>query len=574
VQRRKTETGKQKKLAYYNRILIYPFVILIFIIVTNQLKKYTTNVSHTSHYQYLSIKPISEKQEDYDVVFYNINLKVELDSSLQSGNLQGIVGITFRAKDKPVNGVRLNFSTQIKVDSVEMASGFSHKNNILQVKLRESVDAGETSRIIIHYHGWPKPYHEWVYGWKLVTRGDDHKTPWVSTMNPPFGAQTWLPCKDDPGDKADSVLFRINVPESLMVVCNGSPVNTTPLGTGRKIVSWKESFPIATYLLAVHIGMFQRFESSYRQPNGISVPLQIYAIDVDTGLVHLVFQQLSAMFDFLTSTLGPYPFAPEKYAMIVFPNRGGMENQTISSVEDINASSTELYVHELIHQWLGDCITPAGFEDSWISEGLATYFTALYEKTAQGQTGFKYFMNRRRFVGKGQIRVQAVNIPDSVYHVGRVYNKASWFFYMLHNLVGDSLFFTGVRSCLDTYQYGNISGNVLRKVFEQISGKNLSRFFDQWLHEKYVPRLEGKLKLVKAESGQYEYEFALKQLQKSKKPYHLPLEIFCWNPGADSTITFEMTERKQKLRIRLPFDIRKINIDPDEKILMSKEIYF
>lgn len=574
MRRRKEEPKKRKNLAYYNRILIYPFVILIFIFVTHQLKKYTTNVSYTSHYQYLSIKPISNDQTDYDVTHYDINLKVDLDSTLQSGNLQGMVGVSFRARQSALDKIRLNFSSGMKVDSIARARKFSHRANVLSISLASPVEAGEQSQIVVYYHGWPKPYHEWVFGWKLVTRGDHHKTPWISTMNPPFGAQTWLPCKDDPGDKADSVSFHIEVPESLTVVCNGSLQKSTFPGGGRKIVFWKESFPIATYLLAVNIGKFRRFESFYRQPDGTTFPLEIYATEVDSGLVNLVFQQIQAMFELFTRTLGPYPFAPEKYAMIVFPNRGGMENQTISSVEDINASSTGLYVHELVHQWLGDCVTPVSFEDSWISEGLATYFTALYEKSTRGETGFKYFMNRRRYMGKGAIQVRQVTIPDSVYHAGRVYSKASWFFYMLHNTVGDSLFFDGIRTLLNKYRYGNVSGRELRQIFERSTGKDLSRFFDQWVHEKYVPRVEGKLHLREAEGNRFDYEFSLKQLQKSKKPYVLPIEIYCRNQAADSTLIFQMSKRKQKISFQLPFDIQKIIIDPGQKLLMSTEVYF
>ncbi len=565
-----------RKNYFYYRLIAYPFLIFIFIFATYQLQNYSTKIHRNKDYQFLSVSLPEKAGNRYDVTFYDIALEVEIDSSLQSGVLNGRAKIRFRSTVNGLKDIRLNFTNRLSVDSIPDAESFHHKNSILKIKLGYPLQKNEFGEVEIFYHGWPSPYHEWIQGWRLHvhTSDDSSRSPWLCTMNPPFGAQTWFPCKDDPADKADSARFRVTVPENLTVVCNGKLVNIRNEKDGHRTFIWKETYPISVYLMAVNFGEFSLFTRQYIPPAGRSFPVQIYCFPEDSFSVDLVFTQLMNMLDYFIGVLGPYPFDREKYAMVVFPVRGGMENQTVSSVHQITPRRENLYAHELIHQWIGDMVTHSSFHDSWIQEGLATYFTGLYLKHYYGESAFHNFMKTHLYLKKGKIRVEKILIPDSVYHYGRVYGKGSWFFYMLHQIIGDDAFFEGIRHCLQTYAYRNISSDELREIFEQESNRDLSYFFTQWTKQPYTPILKCKVELQNTTQSYNQYSIEIKQIQKGTHPYILPIEMKFSSSRRDTVLVFEIHKKKQKFITYLPFQANSIELDPDQKLLIASELEF
>jgi len=570
------KSKSSRKSYFYYRLIVYPFLIFIFILATYQLQNYSTKIHQKKGYQFLSVSLPDRVDDTYDVTFYDIELKVNIDSNFQAGSLQGRVKIHFKSTENNLENILLNFTDHLSIDSIPGVKSFQHKNSIIKIKLPYSLQANEFGVIEIFYHGWPVPYHEWIQGWKLVvhTSDDSSQSPWICTMNPPFGAQTWFPCKDNPADKADSALYKITVPENLTVVCNGKLINIRNEKDGYRTFVWREMYPISTYLMAVNIGKFSVFNKPYVPPKGNPFPLQIYCFPEDSSSIDLVFIQVVNMMDYFIRVLGPYPFEREKYAMVVLPTRGGMENQTVSAVQQITPRRENLYAHELVHQWVGDMVTHSSFRESWIHEGLATYFTGLYLKHYYGESAFRNFMKSHLYLKKGKIQVEKILIPDSVYHTGRVYGKGSWFFYMLHQLIGDDAFFRGVQKCLQSYAYQNISSRELRKIFEEASNRDLSYFFTQWIEQPYVPIIKCKVELQNATWNYNQYLIEMKQIQGGKHPFILPVELKFSSFQKDTVLVFEFHKKKQKFVIYLPFKVNNVELDPNQKLLISSELEF
>ncbi|GAB4368934.1 MAG: M1 family metallopeptidase [Calditrichia bacterium] len=566
-------SANSKKKYLYNRLLFYPFIIIIFIFATHKLQKYTTHISQNSAYQYAQIHPKFEEQNNFDVNYYDIGLNITIDS-LQKGNyLTGDVSIILTATEDDLQKIVLNFSSHMHIDSIRNVKRYHHEDNLIVAELKSKLQRNQVDSIRIFYRGIPRPYHNWVFGWKYTQYNgwNYERTPWISTMNPPFGAQTWFPCKDTPADKADSLQLRVTIPDTLMAVCNGRLIRQENLPDGRKLFIWRENYPIATYLISVNIGKFYLFEDIYHPVHGSSFPLQIYTFQTDTPLVELVLEQLKYMMDFFIGILGPYPYQSEKYAMIEYPNTGGMENQTLSGVSNISLNSENLYAHELAHQWLGNMITQSSFHESWINEGLATYFTGLYIKEKQGPAAFKTFMNSRKYSRNGSMYIHQSHVPDSVYHTGRVYDRGCWFFYMLHQKLGDSVFFSALKNGLTRYAYGSIDSKKLQNIFEEISGKNLSHFFYQWIYEKEIPHIIGSLKQQKSSNNQYEYLLKLEQIQKSKKPFALEIEIEFRSATSDTIMSFNLDKRVEKFKLTFDSIVYEMTIDPNGKLLLTAE---
>ncbi len=557
----------------YQRLLIFPLIIALFILVIYKMQQTVQDVAISTDYEYASIQPKPEEQQNYDVLYYDLNLKVYLDSLIQKGLLRGTVRIVFKVEEYGTEKIILNLSQALVVDSVKGAKSFRQKKNFLQIDLEKKLEMGKIHSVTIYYHGWPRTYHKWIYGWKLAVHREaaQHQSPWIATMNPPYGAETWFPCKDDPGDKADSLRIVLEIPDTLQTVCNGVRVEERKIAPHRKRVVWKERYPIAPYLVAVNIGKFSVFRRMYHPSQGVPFPIELYCWPEDASNVNLIYQILFDIMDYYTTVLGPYPFQREKYAMVVHPGNGGMENQTVTSVDKFSPYKMELYAHELAHQWIGDMITNRSFHESAISEGLATFLTGLYLKHSQGMEAFQRFMKRNVTYKPGSIWVMRDAIPDSVYHPARVYQKGAWFFYMLYHELGEATFFKGLRSCLKQFAYGNVGFDDLLMVYQNITHRNLERFFKQWLYEKNVPRIMVKIRVNQAGQLLYHYQLTIFQKQKGGA-YVLPLNIRFSGSKTDTLLTFEIFKKKHRFEFSLPFETNEIAINPDNTILLTWDV--
>jgi len=567
----------EKKRKYkYRYLIIYLLILAVFVFILRVWHYASARYATSYKYEYENIVKPQTDQWNYDVKHYDIYLKVYIDTTLTSGKLSGRVKILFSALTENLNTISLNLSSNMTVDSIPEAEQYTHIKNQIQLTIRKTLTKNDTGSVTIYYHGWPKQYHKWILGWKLAihTNNKGKASPWITTVNPPFGAQTWFPCKDTPSDKVDSVNISVDVPDSLIVVSNGRLIKSHPTTDGRKIFFWKEKYPIATYLIAVNIGQFLKFERTYLSKNGFSINLQIYSFEPDSSMIDLIFKQLENMFNFFNNLLGPYPFRDEKYAMVPFSTDGGMENQTVSSVDQIDPSRENLYVHELVHQWLGNMITNETFHDSWINEGLATYFTGLYIKYNKGESAFRYYMNSHRYLRQGKMKVQFITHPDSVYHRGRVYDRSNWFFHMLHQFIGDEKFYQGIRYCLKKYAFGTVNENKLRKVFEEVSQLDLKRFFNQWIEKGDVPILKCKVEAQYPSEIPPKYIVYVKQITHGKEPYFLPVDFQFKSFSRDTIITLNVDQFENKFEVNLPFFADKIYVDPLQKLLVSTELIF
>jgi len=157
-------------------------------------------------------------------------------------------------------------------------------------------------------------------------------------------------------------------------------------------------------------------------------------------------------------------------------------------------------VHETAHQWFGDAVTEDDWNDVWLSEGFATYFTLLYTEHARGRDAFVDGLRRSRDT---VLRLEKQLPETPVVHVnfdeaasggpnnGLVYQKGSWMLHMLRERIGTKAFWQGIRQYYRTHMNGLASTDDLRRVMEQVSGQELSWFFRQWLNRSGVPVLQG-----------------------------------------------------------------------------------
>ena len=207
--------------------------------------------------------------------------------------------------------------------------------------------------------------------------------------------------------------------------------------------------------------------------------------------------------EFYSDKVGPFSY--EKLANVQSNSvSGGMEAASAifysegSVTGDRSVRWRNVVIHEIAHQWFGNAVTESDWDDVWLSEGFATYFTLLYIEHAYGRDEFLSGLedSRRRILEfdkqRPDYRVVHDNLSDmSQVTTGQIYQKGAWILHMLRGMIGDEAFWTGIRSYYRAHQDGHATTADFRREMERASGKDLRVFFDQWLTRGGLVRLDG-----------------------------------------------------------------------------------
>ena len=376
---------------------------------------------------------------------------------------------------------------------------FAHANNLLTLPIAASSRSGQLVSFTIQYHGIPAS----PAGTPLGPNGRDGGPglriipnkygEWSAfSENWPNRARQWLPMIDHPYDKATSE-FVITAPSKYQVVANGLLQETIDLGDGRRLTHWKQSVPIASWLNAVGVEQFAVHHAG--SVKGIELTTWVAHQDDQAGRVYFEGPAREAL-EFYSENIGPYPYEKlasvaaaglgggTEHASAIFYGESGIRPDAPGGVRP----ATGLVYHEIAHQWFGDSVTEKDWDDVWLSEGFATYFTLLCTEHWAGRDAFVAGLQSSRqriFTLEHQnpgMKVTHDNLAD----MGRVlnniiYQKGGWTLHMLRGLVGDSAFFRGVRSYYLANRHSTALTDDLRRAVEGTSGRSLGWFFDQWL---------------------------------------------------------------------------------------------
>jgi len=445
---------------------------------------------------------------------------------------------------------------------------FRHEDDLLTVTLAEPGAAGELATFTVGYRGIP------ASGLRIGPNKYGERT--FFSDNWPNRARNWLPTVDHIGDKATNE-FVITAPAHYQVVSNGRLVEETDLDGGMRLTHWRQSVPIPPWLYVVGVARFA--VQHLGEFKGVPVQTWVYARDRDAGFYDFAVPTMEVL-HFYDTYVGP--FAYEKLANITSPATGGGMEAATALMYGENSVTGErsvrwrnVIIHEIAHQWFGNAVTESEWDDVWLSEGFATYFTLLFREHAYGRddfvAGLKEAAERvwRWYDENPNYRIVHDNLDD----MSRVtsvatYQKGAWVLHMLRARLGDEAFWRGIRLYYARYLNATASTDDFMRAMEEASGDDLQGFFDQWLRQGGNPAVEGSWRYA---DGAVEVE--LRQVQTVGR-FELWLDVGVYAGGDPVPVlvtTVEVGPEVNRVVIPVATEPSDVRLDPGTRALFRAE---
>lgn len=538
--------------------MISRFVIL-FVLVLATISHSTAQIHSTS-------------SEWFDVTYYQLRLNVETSPQL----LEGDVTVAGICTADSASLLTLDLMNTMQIDSVIINGKqtlFIQYPSSFSITLDRMYQHGEKISAEIYYHGIPVST-----GFGSFTFSSHSGVPWVWTLSEPFGAHDWWPCKDEPSDKADSADIIVTCDSNLVAGSNGILVSETIAGS-KKVFHWKERYPIASYLISLAISNYVRFSLWFHYSANDSMEIQNFVLPEHEANARAELPSMVDMLSIYSELYGLYPFINEKYGVAEFAS-GGMEHQTLTSI-GTNADGTfdEITLeHELAHQWFGDMITCRTWSDLWLNEGFAVYSVALYKEKKYGTAAYQNYIREQMtpaMGASGRIGEPDTSTQRSLFNNALIYAKGAVVLHMLRHVLGDSVFFRAMYAYAQNslLKYATASTHDFESVCENISGKNLGYFFDEWIYGENYPHYE-----YSWSQHSNTVEIILGQFSGAHPMFFtMPVDIRLIGNNWDTTITVLTDSLLQKFTVSLQKTVSSVTIDPDgwilKTVLASSDIF-
>ena len=503
-----------------------------------------------------------------------LNYKFEIHLNDTSDIIYGSADIALNIKDSE-DRVRLDLISQgkdgmgMEVKKVTFNGSevsYSHDNDVLLI---ETGALEYSSRDIINvvYSGMP------ITG--LIIGPNMHGDRTFFSDNWPNKARNWLPLVDHPYDKSTAE-FVVIAPNHYQVISNGLLVEETNLNKELKKTHWKQSVPISCWLYALGVAEFAVDYVDYFE--GKSIQTWVYKQDRDNGFYDFKIPTKHTM-EFFSDYIGP--FAYEKLANVQSNSvKGGMESATAIFYSDVSVTGDRsvrwrnVVIHEVAHQWFGNCVTEYDWDDVWLSEGFATYFTLMFREHAYGRDDFVNGLNDAKRLVYNHYKTDKEssivhnNLKDmkDVLTYSLQYQKGAWVLHMLRNYVGEDNFRQGIRNYYKKYYNSTTTTNQFKTEMEVVSGMNLDTFFDQWLYKGGNMVLDGNWKFDEKKGR---IEVNLNQVQNDGYLFEMPVELgISYNDkNLEKIQTVKLEKEKGRFYIASDSKPFSIKIDPNTKLL-------
>lgn len=383
--------------------------------------------------------------------------------------------------------------------------------------------------------------------------------------------------------------LKVIVPPEYSIVSNGLLVDRTELKKSDKVEDLeKEGGSINTFetkkpvkYLSFLAGRLIKIDQA-----DTPFPLQFFRSKDSYIQRKEVIDDAKKILQFFVSRFGPYPYEKLTIVHRLWSTSGGHSpasfiilNETPRSIAKGNynkpVSPVGFYrwkeyflAHEVAHQWWGQGVAWDTYHDQWLSEGLAQFSAVLYLREMYGDKAFSSILKKLAQWTERKTKWGSITMGSRISHFDYaayqsiIYNKTSLVLNILRDLLGDDLFFKGLKKFFSENVYSAAKTSDFKRCFEDVSGKDLKVFFDMWFDSYHLPDTrithsvdrEGRDYLLKIEAVQLKDNFVF------------PLWIE-WNENKNKVRKKLIIEKeRQEFTFRLRNKPSKITINPESAI--------
>jgi aminopeptidase N len=470
----------------------------------------------------------------------------------------------------------------------EFATTYKYEHDSIKIDLGREFKMDEQFQVQIEYVAKPDELEQ---GGSNAISGDKglyfinpkstnpYKMPQIWTQGETQSNSAWFPTVDNPSQKTTQEIY-MTVLDKFTTLSNGLLVDSKKNADGTRTDHWKLDLPHSPYLAMMGVGEFKKFTDEPWKGKEISYYVEAPYYEHAKA----IFGNTKEMIDFYSNKLG-VDYAWPKYAQIVVRDyvSGAMENTSATLHGDFAVYATtreildgnkgeDIIAHELFHQWFGDLVTTESWSNLPLNESFATYGEYLWEEHKFGRDAadMHHAQSKAGYMASNKqvnlIRFNYDNREDMF--DGFSYNKGGQVLHMLRKAVGDDAFFASLKKYLETRKFKTAEIHDLRLAFEEVTGKDMNWFFNQWFLAKGHPVIEvtNNFNLPEATT---ELTIEQKQNFKNVPLYELPLEIDIYDNGKITRHHIVVTEAKQTFKFKSSGNGKPqlVNFDAERQLL-------
>ncbi len=523
-----------------------------------------------------------------DLVHTKLQVKFDYDKSYMYGN----VWLTLQPHFYNTDSLALD-AKGMEIKKVAIVKGsantplkYDYDGMLLHIKLDKKYKGGEKYTIFIDYVA--KPNELKVTGSAAITdakglyfinpKGEEKNKPTqIWTQGETEATSVWCPTIDKPNQKTTQEIY-MTVPDKYVSLSNGLLISSKKNADGTRTDYWKMDLPHAPYLMFMGVGDYAIVKDKFGNKE-----VSYYVEKEYAPVARRIFGNTPEMIAYFKRITG-VDYVWPKYAQIVGRDyvSGAMENTTSTLFQEgaqqdarelVDGNAWESTIaHELFHHWFGDLVTAESWSNLTINESFANYSETLWDeykkgKDAADEQNYKdmsdYLQSNSN--KKDLVRFWYKDKEDMFDAVS--YQKGGRILHMLRNYVGDSAFFKSLNNFLVTNKFKAAEAQNLRLAFEEVTGRDLNWFFNQWYYGYGQPNLIIDYNYNDASK---QVSVIIKQTQSGDKVFRLPFAIDVYNGTSKVRYNVEMTEREQTFTFPASSKPDLVNVDGDKMLLCEK----
>lgn len=326
----------------------------------------------------------------------------------------------------------------------------------------------------------------------------------LGTQMEPTDARRMFPCWDEPVFRA-SFQLTVTVPPGQTAVSNTQISRERPLAHGIREVSFAATPSMASYLMVLCVGEFEQLAD---EVDGVKLGVWTtqgkreqgrYAMEATKQIVHFYNDYFGVRYPLSKldqiAIPGGFGGAMENWGGITY-NESVLLFDPATSSQSTKETIFAVVAHEIAHQWFGNLVTMAWWDNLWLNEGFASWMgTKCTDRLnpswqvwtrANGEKEAAMSLDARRGTHPIQQPVLTESAATDAFDE-ITYLKGQGFIRMLENYLGEADFRSGIRAYMAQHAYGSTTTADLWAALEKASGKPVSALAAGWTTQPGFP---------------------------------------------------------------------------------------